>query len=152
MTTEIENNVGIDPINEMYVIAHDGGFTTRSWANVRDRTERLALNLVMEDYRPPATGTREAYDAMRVLEHALKLRYDRTGEKAVADLSMQLLGLEGRRVEVVDHEGDAPRRFIVGKSTGWIPIHLEIKTTRSMGGEPARLEYHSVKVLEMTSR
>lgn len=152
MTTEIEDNVGIDPNAEMYVISHPVGVTTMSWANVKNRTERLALNLVMEDYRPPTTGTREAYDAMKVLEAALKLRYDRTGEKAVAYLSMQLVGLEGYRVEAVDEEGDAPRRFIVGKSTGWIPVHLEIRTTRSTGGEPARLEYHSVKILEKTNR
>jgi hypothetical protein len=28
-------------------------------------------------------------------------------------------------------------RFIVGKSTGWAPIHLEIKTRRSTGGAAA---------------
>lgn len=45
----------------------------------------------------------------------------------------QLTGLEGWRVEVVDHDGQR-RRFIVGRSTGWRPIHLEIKTRRSLGG------------------
>ena len=40
------------------------------------------------------------------------------------------------------------RRFIVGKSTGWRPCHLEIKTARSACGDPARARYQSVKSLE----
>lgn len=60
-------------------------------------------------------------------------------------LTPQLIGLEGWRVEVMCREGGKPWRFIVGKSTGWRPCHLEIKTTRSMGGSPARDRYHSVR-------
>lgn len=61
-------------------------------------------------------------------------------------LSPQLIGYERQRVEVVDRYGET-RRFWVGKSTGWQPIHLEIKTTRSMGGDPADKQYQSVKVV-----
>lgn len=52
-----------------------------------------------------------------------------------SDLLPQLVGLEGWRVEVVDHDGET-RRFYVGRSTGWKPVHLEVKTRRSMGGGP----------------
>lgn len=62
-------------------------------------------------------------------------------------LSPQLIGLEGWRVEAVDVHGER-RRFIVGKSTGWRPCHLEIKTARSACGDPARARYQSVKALE----
>jgi hypothetical protein len=62
-------------------------------------------------------------------------------------LSPQLIGLEGWRVEAVDIHGEK-RRFIVGKSTGWRPCHLEIKTARSTCGVPARARYQSVKALE----
>jgi len=61
-------------------------------------------------------------------------------------LTSQLLGLEGWRVEVVDVDGDT-RRFIVGKSTGWRPCHLEVKTRRSYGGDMAATKYESVKRL-----
>jgi hypothetical protein len=149
---ELERNVGIDPQTKLYIIKHAEGMSTLGWYVCKDRTERMALNLGMTDFTAPATGTREAYDMMLTLQEALKLKFERTGEKACYDLSPQLLGIEGHRVEVVDHEGEAPRRFIVGKSTGWAPCHLEIKTTRSTGGHPARLEYHSVKDLGMTSR
>lgn len=64
-------------------------------------------------------------------------------------LSQQLIGLEGWRVEVLDKElsGGAMRRFIVGKSTGWQPCHLEIHNRRSHGGNPANREYQSVRKL-----
>jgi hypothetical protein len=65
----------------------------------------------------------------------------------LSGLSPQLKGLEGYRVEVVDSEGDKPRRFIVGKSTGWRPCHLEIARRNCMGGGPASMKYHSVRAI-----
>lgn len=61
-------------------------------------------------------------------------------------LSPQLVGLEGYRVEVVTTYGET-RRFIVGKSTGWKPSHLEIARRDSMGGGAAEKEYASVRKL-----
>jgi hypothetical protein len=74
-------------------------------------------------------------------------RAEKTGERSCAELSPQLIGLEGHRVEVVTMHGER-RRFIVGKSTGPIPCHLEIKRRDSSGGVAADREYKSVKVLE----
>ena len=65
----------------------------------------------------------------------------------LSGLSPQLTGWEGWRVEVVDKEGEAPRRFIVGRSTGWRPCHLEIASRRSSGGFPARDRYATVRKL-----
>lgn len=56
-----------------------------------------------------------------------------TGKRCPALLIPQLIGLEGRRVEIKTREGERSR-FWVGKSTGWLPIHLEIKTRASSGG------------------
>lgn len=64
-----------------------------------------------------------------------------------ADLIPQLKGFEGYRVEVIDDYNEK-RRFIVGKSTGWKPCHLEIKTRRSMCGYPADKHYKSVQIIE----
>jgi hypothetical protein len=63
-----------------------------------------------------------------------------------SSLTPQLSGLEGHRVEATTHYGET-RRFIVGKSTGWRPIHLEIKTARSSGGGGAERSYKSVRSL-----
>ena len=43
------------------------------------------------------------------------------------------LGQEGQRVEVIDRSGNK-RRFYVGKSTGWLPIHLKFLASTAMGG------------------
>jgi hypothetical protein len=62
-------------------------------------------------------------------------------------LTPQLCGLEGWRVEVTDTDGSPPRRFIVGKSTGWLPIHLELANARSCGGDSASKQYATVRKL-----
>lgn len=57
-----------------------------------------------------------------------------------SDLTPQLIGLEGHRVEVTVNA--RPRwRFVVGKSTGWRPCHLELPRVTSRGGEPALKKY-----------
>ena len=61
-------------------------------------------------------------------------------------LTPQLKGLEGHRVEATTGSGET-RRFIVGKSTGWAPIHLEIKKSNSFGGGTASKSYASVRSL-----
>lgn len=62
-------------------------------------------------------------------------------------LTPQLAGLEGYRVKVIDMAGEV-RKFIVGKSTGWRPCHLEISTTRGACGDPARSKYQAVEPME----
>lgn len=145
----IEQNVGIDPEYNggSYVIKTASGVSTLGFDVVLERIERYALNLFIEDLPMPARGSRQAYDTLRSLEDALHKHWEETGEQAVCDLSPQLIGLEGYRVKVVDSHG-VERRFIVGKSTGWIPIHLEIVRRDSSGGVPADLEYRSVEVIE----
>ena len=71
---------------------------------------------------------------------------DRDAIRSDSGLTQQLIGLEGWRVEVVTHY-DETRRFIVGKSTGWVPCHLEIKNRRSLGGMAAERSYKSVRKL-----
>lgn len=89
---------------------------------------------------------------MTALDGMTQAKWDRLtrAQKAVvrsdAGLSPQLRGLEGYRVEVVTVY-DETRRFIVGKSTGWVPCHLEIANRRSHGGGAAEKEYRSVRAL-----
>ncbi|REJ65662.1 MAG: hypothetical protein DWQ31_17125 [Planctomycetota bacterium] len=82
---------------------------------------------------PDLRGTMEAY---RIYQETMSIGQrcnHETGKRCPAELTPQLRGLEGRRVEVVDKYGDK-RRFWVGKSTGWLPVHLEIKRRDSSGG------------------
>jgi len=61
-------------------------------------------------------------------------------------LTDQLRGLEGWRVEVVTSYGET-RRFIVGRSTGWRPCHIEISRRNAFGGPAAHSHYASVRKL-----
>ena len=82
----------------------------------------------------PELGSPAAY-LLYVATMAAGAAYNReTGARCPAELEPQLRGLEGKRVEVETASGET-RRFIAGKSTGWLPCHLEIKTRRSSGGE-----------------
>jgi hypothetical protein len=81
------------------------------------------------------------FDVWRRLPEAERARLRDTSE-----LTRQLVGLEGARVEVVTTYGET-RRFWVGRSTGWRPCHLEIHNTRSTGGAPAEREYSAVRVI-----
>jgi hypothetical protein len=60
----------------------------------------------------------------------------RTGKRCNAELTPELVGLEGKRVEITGPD-DYRERFYVGKSMGWMPCHLEIMTRRSSGGAAA---------------
>jgi len=71
---------------------------------------------------------------------------ERDAKRDLSGLTKQLIGLEGWRVEVETLYGET-RRFYVGRSTGWVPCHLEVKTRRSMGGFGAEREYKRVEKL-----
>ena len=71
---------------------------------------------------------------------------EREQARDLSDLSPQLVGLEGWRVEVVTTYGEK-RRFIVGRSTGWRPCHIEISRRSAYGGPGADRDYASVRKL-----
>lgn len=80
-----------------------------------------------------APGTAEHFAACAAVMDAGCAFNAKTGERCPAELVPALIGLEGKRVEC-EHYGERVR-FYVGKSTGWMPGHLMIKTRRSTGGE-----------------
>ncbi len=63
----------------------------------------------------------------------------------LSHLTPQLVGLEGWRVEVT--ENGTKRRFIVGRSTGWRPCHLEMSRRNAIGGSSAERAYDTVRKL-----
>ena len=64
----------------------------------------------------------------------------------LSGLTPCLLGREGWRVEVVDCYGKT-RRFIVGRSDGCRPCHIEVSRRSAFGGPAASMEYESVRNL-----
>jgi hypothetical protein len=168
----MEREVTINEDQQLYVIHGESGVTCWGFDVVLDRIKRMAIELAGRGVLPseyidvddldmlaegdmaavrellPERGSMRAYDIMQILTAQLKSACETDRDRAVFDLSPQLMGLEGMRVEVVDKPGDKPRRFIVGKSTGWAPCHLEILRRTSHGGGPARREYHHVREIE----
>lgn len=64
----------------------------------------------------------------------------------LSGLTPQLIGLEGSRVEVITRDGEI-RRFIVARSNGWRPCHIELPNRRSRCGMPASSSYLTVKFI-----
>lgn len=73
-------------------------------------------------------GTIEAYNEYKeTVEIARK-----SGKRYTSELHPKLIGLEGYRIQC-EMYGETVR-FNVGKSTGFIPCHLQIHNARSLGG------------------
>lgn len=131
----------------LYVIPiGNGSYSTLGFEVCKKRSEALDKELGL-NLTPKRVGTKKAYNAYRKLKNIVFEKYQNTGFRSKTGLTPQLIGLEGKRVEVVTAEGKT-ERFYVGKSTGWIPCHLMVKRIDSMGGEAVYgAPFKSVKVL-----
>lgn len=138
--------VTLNKSQRLYVLNHGKSYSCLGFDVAKRRSDGLSawLGVGLNPHRVGSLAFYRHY--LRLIELARK-RHESTGEKCLAELSPQLKGLEGYRVEVQTLYGET-RRFIVGRSTGWIPIHLEVRTRRSMGGGAAENRYFSVRVLE----
>ncbi len=141
-------NVTINKEQKLYVIPCGKGYTCLGFKVLQDRNNALALELDRKDLMlaNDTIGTLAAYKNYSDLVELARERFNRTGVQLKSELTPQLVGLEGRRVEVIDVDNET-KRFIVGKSTGFIPCHLEIHNVRSSGGMAASKEYKSVKII-----
>jgi hypothetical protein len=146
------NDVTVSKYGDVFCIPCGDGFSCLGFDVCIDRTSRLAAWLTSRAsgrYAPIAErGTLESYAEYEHALGAARLYCQTRNWRCDVELSPQLTGYEGYRVEVVDSSGDKPRRFIVGKSTGWLPCHLEISRRSAHGGPAAMRHYASVRVLE----
>lgn len=81
----------------------------------------------------PTRGTPQHFEVCAAEIEKGAAHAKRTGFKCDAELTPQLIGLEGKRVEITYPEGHKSR-FYVSRSGGWMPCHIEVKTRRSLGG------------------
>lgn len=140
-----KRTVTLNDEQRLYVIPCGTGHTCLGYDVLQER----AVNLAAELGRPwcHGLGTLAAYTAYMVLVDEAGKRNRETGWRSKSELVPELVGLEGKRVEVVDCWGHT-RRFWVGKSTGFIPRHLEIARRNCHGG-PAVIgtPFKSVRVV-----
>lgn len=129
----------LDSINKtarLYVMQCGGGFSCYGFA-VLDRKARAVAQWLSDNGEnvaavPARVGTKKHYNACgEILAHGAQYAA-RSDKRCNAELIPQFIGHEGQRVECTLY-GERVR-FYIGKSSGWMPSHLEIKTARSSGG------------------
>lgn len=140
----------INRVQRLYVISTNGcvscyGFDVLNdkaarlltWLWAQGRAAELLLGAKGIDVKslavPARVGTKKHFTACDAIICAARRYAVDTGTMCPVELCDQLIGLEGEQVEVIDCHGER-RRFWVGRSTGWMPTHLEIETRRSSGG------------------
>lgn len=123
----------INAAQRLYVMPCGKGFTCYGF-DVLDRKARAVATWATGKAPDlPAVGTAEHFAACSAIMADGAQHAARTGQRCPAELCPQLVGLEGRTVRAT-YFGERVR-FRVGKSTGWMPAHLLLKTARSTGGE-----------------
>jgi hypothetical protein len=136
------SSIKINQEQRVYVIPEGKGFTCLGF----DVCEKITKDLDAELFRVYRTykntilskqkyrkGTYKAYFRYCELVDLAHSINKANGYRFQCQLEHRLIGLEGRRIEVTTKDGEK-RRFWVGRSTGFIPIHLEISRSNSFGG------------------
>ena len=131
---------------KLYALDHGKYITALGFEVCKKRA--IALNNELNAGMKLANaGTMKLYKQYEELVELARKKNESTGWRSSSELCPQLIGLEGKRVEVTRSSGEK-ERFIVGKSTGFIPCHLEIKRRDSSGGSSAWSDIKSVRVID----
>lgn len=130
---------------------HNQAHAVLSWLKEEGRAAEMVLGAQRIDVLrleiPERKGTKKHFNACNKVIEAGSVYARHSRRQCLANLTPQLSGLVGRRVEVIDRHGEK-RRFIVGRSSGWMPCHLEIARRDSSGGMSVTgAPFKSVKVV-----
>lgn len=136
------HTVTLDTAQRLFVIPCGGGFSCLGFDVERRQTAAICKEL----NRPAPVAVPGTLEAWAEHEAAIKAAKD-SGKRLKCGLHPRLIGLEGKRVECTLYGEKV--RFIVGKSTGFIPCHLQIERRGNTGGAgiSEEAELGSVKVL-----
>lgn len=154
MTTQPGSDLKfINAEQQLYVIQCGAGVTTLGFEFAFKRAVEVARWMKQDDLMPREEdiGTKAGYAAYAKLM-AMGAEHSRAvGQRCPAELVPELRGLEGRRVEVIDCYGET-RRFRVGRSSGWLPAHLEMHGRRAYGDVVWGTPFQSVKAVAENGR
>lgn len=143
--------VTVNKEQRLYVIPSGDGYSCLGFDVCKRRADALAAELSVTLLDVPV-GSLELYGEYMALCEKARQRNAATGWRSQSELTPELIGLEGKRVEVT-HQWESTGRtevskFWVGKSMGFIPCHLEIEKRGDDGGGAVCLgKILSVKVL-----
>lgn len=133
--------VTINQDQELYVIPSGNGFSCLGFDVVIRKIKALGEELHLP-YNNLVRGSMETYNTyLNVIEIALE-KHQATGWRSKSELYSPFIGNEGKRVEVEYNNGEK-ERFYIGKSMGFIPCHIKIKKSNSIGGEA--VYFNSIK-------
>lgn len=146
-----KKQVTVNDEQRLFVIPCGGGYSCLGFDVCKERSAKIEGWILGQDLGAKVpdeqeTGTIEAYKRYQSLMNMARDICTRKNIRCNVELTPQLVGLEGRRVEVVNCFGEKSR-FYVGKSTGWMPCHLEIKRRDSTGGAVCCTPFKSVTVV-----
>lgn len=151
-----KKEVTLNHEQQLYVIPEGPGYSCLGFDVLETRYKALASECtsrgVYVHKAKKARGTLERYAQYEQLVDRARFHSQSTGYRFTCSLIQQLINLEGKRVELTYPSGEKSR-FYVGKSTGWMPCHLEIKTSRSTGGGAVYFpEGTKIKVITQNAR
>tara|TARA_R110000868_G_scaffold375749_1_gene640424 strand:+ start:1170 stop:1613 length:444 start_codon:yes stop_codon:yes gene_type:complete len=134
----------------LYVIpCGKNGFTCLGFDVCLSRSTKLAVEMGLTP-KNVKRGTIAAYNEYTRLTNIARKRHAETGWRSESELIPEFIGKEGQRVEIVTSSGNT-ERYYIGKSTGFIPCHLEIKRNDSTGGSAVwGYPFQSIKFLGVT--
>ncbi len=132
------DKVAINNEQRLYVLHCGKGFSCLGFDVCKNRSGRLAKELE-EPIKDCPVGSVEAFQEYERLVEVVRERNQKTGFRSQTGLVSQLIGYEGWRVNVVNCWGEK-KSFIVGKSSGCIPCHIELKTKKSRGGDDLSID------------
>jgi len=133
----------------VYLIPCGKGFTCLGFDVCLKQIAKYEDYLKIKNRAVLNRGTIKAYRYYTILLHDIEMIYKTCGTRCNCELHPQLIGLEGKRVKVTREDG-ATHSFWVGKSTGYVPIHLCISNSRSTGGMGIDTEerYNNIEILQ----
>jgi hypothetical protein len=136
---------------KLYVIENVLYVSTLGFDYAFELGNKIAEWLGLLPLSPELVGTMAGYNEYRDMLNTAKIYCEEHGVRCPVELEPQLIGLEGWRVEVTGEYrtgGTYKERFIVGRSTGWMPAHIALPQRNSRyGGTAPRGPYTSVKKL-----
>lgn len=118
---------------KLYVIRAGNSYTCLGFEVCLKRVTALNTELGNIIKYVARIGSKRLYYQYTHLTSQAAVKHKATGWKSQSELIPEFIGREGWRVQIVDKYGET-RRFIIGKSTGFIPCHLEILKSNSSGG------------------
>lgn len=140
--------IKINKEQKLYIIPCGSGFSCYGFEVLKNKLNRLAIEYNRKDLSVKRSGTIKVYNNYLKIVKIAEKKFETEKYRSKSELIPEFIGKEGKRVEVITNYNEK-QRYIIGKSTGFIPCHLEIKKRNSSGGsQVVGYPFKSIKFLD----